>query len=396
LQGVLIKIDSNDSKGLITTSVLTGIITLGIVLIFYVNPVAYVRLIAEDSWGEYATFVFYALSFILMVASMALDRSKLKPGFVLITFCFFFMAMEEISWGQRIIGLDTPELLSDINRQGETNLHNLARVNKPLRFLAVIILFWAMGLPKLMEKYEKIKSLVIKLGTPMATKAMWPLFILPAVFIIAKPLIRGVEIGELLLGFAFFYYAVLFFKTTAQEKGVFSVSMGPILSVFCILAVLSTWFFVSNWPNPYALRLRYSDFVADEYPDHGLQKQSKIMLNYMLSNNQYMTIEFLEELDKHLAEHLKNKTVNTKQSDKNSLNEQIIHHFITENPVHFSASRKRKAFNLRQSDIDEKRAQTLYSIGTHYKALGDPQTAKTYFDQVPLYTNARRLIQDHR
>ena len=39
---------------------------------------------------------------------------------------FFFGAGEEISWGQRILGFETPESLSQVNRQEEFNLHNLS------------------------------------------------------------------------------------------------------------------------------------------------------------------------------------------------------------------------------------------------------------------------------
>jgi hypothetical protein len=39
---------------------------------------------------------------------------------------FFVGAGEEISWGQRILGLETPESLESINDQGEINLHNLS------------------------------------------------------------------------------------------------------------------------------------------------------------------------------------------------------------------------------------------------------------------------------
>ena len=35
------------------------------------------------------------------------------------------VSMEEISWGQRIIGFDTPQALREINGQGETTLHNI-------------------------------------------------------------------------------------------------------------------------------------------------------------------------------------------------------------------------------------------------------------------------------
>ena len=38
---------------------------------------------------------------------------------------FFVMAMEEISWGQRLIGFATPEGIAAQNWQGEFNLHNL-------------------------------------------------------------------------------------------------------------------------------------------------------------------------------------------------------------------------------------------------------------------------------
>ena len=51
--------------------------------------------------------------------------------------CFVF-AMEEISWGQRILGFGTPEALEGGNQQGETTLHNLPE-------FAIIIffaLFW--------------------------------------------------------------------------------------------------------------------------------------------------------------------------------------------------------------------------------------------------------------
>jgi len=39
---------------------------------------------------------------------------------------FFFGAGEEISWGQRILGFQTPQTLSQVNRQEEFNLHNLS------------------------------------------------------------------------------------------------------------------------------------------------------------------------------------------------------------------------------------------------------------------------------
>ena len=42
---------------------------------------------------------------------------------------FLFVGLEEISWGQRILGVETPNFFSD-NVQSETNVHNLEYVNQ--------------------------------------------------------------------------------------------------------------------------------------------------------------------------------------------------------------------------------------------------------------------------
>jgi hypothetical protein len=42
-----------------------------------------------------------------------------------LTVLFFFGAGEEISWGQRILGFQTPESVAQVNKQDEFNAHNL-------------------------------------------------------------------------------------------------------------------------------------------------------------------------------------------------------------------------------------------------------------------------------
>lgn len=48
-----------------------------------------------------------------------------KGALLLLALGLFFAAGEEISWGQRILGLETPESISEANTQDELNLHNL-------------------------------------------------------------------------------------------------------------------------------------------------------------------------------------------------------------------------------------------------------------------------------
>ena len=58
-------------------------------------------------------------------ALSGLSRAGLSFGFWVLALLFFFVAMEEISWGQRIFGYGTPAGYEQINVQREANVHNL-------------------------------------------------------------------------------------------------------------------------------------------------------------------------------------------------------------------------------------------------------------------------------
>ena len=74
----------------------------------------------------------------------------------------FFVAFgEEISWGQRILGIETPESLESLNDQDETNLHNLSTSKAN----ALFQLFWiVMGvLIPLAALYEPARRRLLRL-----------------------------------------------------------------------------------------------------------------------------------------------------------------------------------------------------------------------------------------
>jgi hypothetical protein len=54
------------------------------------------------------------------------DSLVKKLVYLSLALIFLFGAGEEISWGQRFFGFQTPEPLSQVNRQEEFNLHNLS------------------------------------------------------------------------------------------------------------------------------------------------------------------------------------------------------------------------------------------------------------------------------
>lgn len=70
------------------------------------------------------------LMFFLYIKSKSTEREYIfnfsrNIYFLLLAVFFFFCFGEEISWGQRIFGIETPLSLQYINAQDETNIHNL-------------------------------------------------------------------------------------------------------------------------------------------------------------------------------------------------------------------------------------------------------------------------------
>jgi len=97
----------------------------------------------EDNFLEWGTFVFAIMASIIFFI-----RGFYGSQFAyLCCIAFFLFAMEEISWGQRVFLIESPELFLQYNAQKETNLHNfgppiLARVQTCLNLLILCFLTW--------------------------------------------------------------------------------------------------------------------------------------------------------------------------------------------------------------------------------------------------------------
>lgn len=101
----------------------------------------------EDNFIEWISFVILLLAFamILTIFLKKLLSIKVSPliyiSLLLFAFLLFFMAMEEISWGQRIFGIHTPDNFKE-NSQNEINLHNFITTEADtIYYLGLCILF---------------------------------------------------------------------------------------------------------------------------------------------------------------------------------------------------------------------------------------------------------------
>ena len=94
------------------------------------HAITFALLTDEQGPVEMLTFLSFAAASILSVrlAREARRRQDARwVGICYIAFALFcaFAAMEEISWGQSLLGFRGPDWLIDVNEQRETNLHNL-------------------------------------------------------------------------------------------------------------------------------------------------------------------------------------------------------------------------------------------------------------------------------
>jgi hypothetical protein len=103
-------------------------IVLGLILLtaassyFVFEPDTLKWLAQEDGLVENLSVLNWLLAAVIMFILFAKQRNV---WFLLLGILFTVCLGEEISWGQRIFGFSTPELIRANNFQGEFNLHNL-------------------------------------------------------------------------------------------------------------------------------------------------------------------------------------------------------------------------------------------------------------------------------
>lgn len=87
---------------------------------------------------------------------------------VLLFLSLIFYTGEEISWGQRIFGFDTPNIMQDVNVQQEFNLHNLKFIHLYKDgIFSIAVLIWGVILPVVKMFYSKIGKLQDSLRMPL-------------------------------------------------------------------------------------------------------------------------------------------------------------------------------------------------------------------------------------
>lgn len=169
-------------------------------LVVYLPPSSARELLREDGPVEQATaslFLLASFTFFLTwrLRSHQPTRPTDRPIYILVLAALMFICMgEEISWGQRIFGWETPQKWIEQNAQAETNLHNLSlieggvrdpRTQKFLRSLTnanrLFALFWLtffVAFPLLDRVSAHARDAFRTLGLPVPSPWFGALFLL--------------------------------------------------------------------------------------------------------------------------------------------------------------------------------------------------------------------------
>ena len=118
------------------------------IVIHFNDEELFFLLTQEDHIIEYLQFFTFAIAGIialLIVNIIGKKDIKLSLFHLILGLALLFVAGEEISWGQRLIGLETPQSLADINYQYELTLHNIRPIQRVMHFVYMAIGLWGVA-----------------------------------------------------------------------------------------------------------------------------------------------------------------------------------------------------------------------------------------------------------
>ena len=161
----------------IAVAVIINIFVMGLAFYWSGDQAALWRLLVEDGIVEWTQFLCFAVTSGLL-AFVAVERWQRAPKIDLALLALIGLAgivalaaLEEISWFQRILHIATPEYFLEHNRQGETNLHNLALGQKGsihktilVKLIVIVGLTHNIVLPLLARTRPAIRAFVEKFG----------------------------------------------------------------------------------------------------------------------------------------------------------------------------------------------------------------------------------------
>lgn len=193
----------------IATAIAINVFILGLCVVNAGSAPALDRLLLEDRLVEWMQFICFA-AISGMLGFVAVERYRREKRITLailgmagLSLLVALAACEEISWFQRVLGVQSPEFFKQNNRQAETNLHNLAlgsgSIHKTilLKLIFLTALTHNIILPLLARSRPKIRTFIESLGMylpPLSASVVYLVLVALSNVLIDHP--RKGELGE--------------------------------------------------------------------------------------------------------------------------------------------------------------------------------------------------------
>ncbi|NOS99971.1 MAG: tetratricopeptide repeat protein [Phycisphaerales bacterium] len=171
-------------------------------------PLIYIWATYEDLLGEWIQFWLYVATMLLSLRVVFTSRRH-RPFFGLLAVACFYVAMEEISWGQRVLGFASPEFFRQHNLQGETNVHNFltgpfgTSLKAAMEYaVAAALVVYGLFYPLSYRTRFRIAVWAEARGLAVPPGYLWPFFTVAACLELGPLQFNEGEIAEILVGTA--------------------------------------------------------------------------------------------------------------------------------------------------------------------------------------------------
>ena len=185
----------------------------------------------ESGVHEIIQFLLILASSILFACTLIKGRTSiniwLKSWLGIAAICCFYIAFEEISWGQSFFQWSTPESWQEINNQNETNLHNTSRLlnHIPRYGLMIGILVGGIIMPTLLRlkpTWLPKKLSIIYPPADFLALGLITIYVIVSnkiakVFFDTKVFERASEVEEIFMFFFIFLYALILKDRVMKE-----------------------------------------------------------------------------------------------------------------------------------------------------------------------------------
>ena len=181
---------------------------------------AYKWYTGEDRFAENLQVVFWVISFVLsliIVQKNTRDHKIYAILYGILCVGIFFIIGEELSWGQRFFGWVTPESMKVLNKQDETNIHNIYGIGYTIKWLHLVIGAYGTIMPLIVLRSKALQRFRSHVSMLVPHYTLIPFFFIPFIWRIYRNLFKAPkeyyfaiseysEVIEIIISMAFMFF----------------------------------------------------------------------------------------------------------------------------------------------------------------------------------------------